>query len=59
MLNVKYIDLFTGGIAELTKRGDFLGEIILTATLSQYWSKIQETLFPQLEEQLDPLTEKQ
>ncbi len=31
----------------------------LTATLSQYWSKIQETLFPQLEEQLDPLTEKQ
>ncbi len=31
----------------------------LAATLSQYWSKIQETLFPQLEEQLDPLTEKQ
>lgn len=28
-------------------------------TLSQYWSKIQGTLFPQLEEELDPLTEKQ
>ena len=27
--------------------------------LSQYWSKIQGTLFPQLEEELDPLTEKQ
>jgi len=27
--------------------------------LSQYWDKIQGTLFPQLEEQLDPLTEKQ
>lgn len=28
-------------------------------TLSQYWSKIQGTLFPQLEEELNPLTEKQ
>lgn len=27
--------------------------------LSQYWSTIQATLFPQLEEVLDPLTEKQ
>ena len=27
--------------------------------LSQYWSKIQGTLFPELEEELDPLTEKQ
>jgi len=27
--------------------------------LSQYWDKIQGTLFPQLEEHLDPLTEKQ
>jgi len=31
----------------------------LTVTLSQYWSKIQGTLFPWLEEELDPLTEKQ
>ncbi len=31
----------------------------LRQTLSQYWSKIQGTLFPQLEEELDPLTEKQ
>jgi hypothetical protein len=31
----------------------------LGQTLSQYWSKIQGTLFPQLEEQLDSLTEKQ
>jgi hypothetical protein len=31
----------------------------LGETLSQYWSKIQGTLFPQLEEELDPLTEKQ
>lgn len=32
---------------------------ILTNTLSQYWSRIQGTLFPWLEEELDPLTEKQ
>jgi len=31
----------------------------LTKTLSHYWSKIQGTLFPWLEEELDPLTEKQ
>ncbi len=31
----------------------------LTQTLSQYWSIIQCTLFPLLEEELDPLTEKQ
>jgi hypothetical protein len=31
----------------------------LGQTLSQYWSKIQGTLFPQLQEELDPLTEKQ
>lgn len=31
----------------------------LGQTLSQYWSRIQETLFPQLEEVLDPLTKKQ
>ncbi|MFI5344030.1 MAG: transposase [Chlamydiales bacterium] len=31
----------------------------LGQTLSQYWSNIQGSLFPQLEEQLDPLTEKQ
>lgn len=31
----------------------------LTTTLSQYWNKIQGTLFPWLEEELDPLTEKQ
>lgn len=31
----------------------------LTTTLSQYWTKIQGTLFPWLEEELDPLTEKQ
>jgi hypothetical protein len=31
----------------------------LGQTLSQYWSRIQGTLFPQLEEELDPLTEKQ
>lgn len=31
----------------------------LGQTLSQYWSKIQGTLFPQLQEELDSLTEKQ
>src|SRR5258708_4118744 len=31
----------------------------LTIRLSQYWSKIQGTLFPWLEEELDPLTKKQ
>ncbi len=31
----------------------------LTRTLSQYWSTIQGTLFPWLEEELDPLTKKQ
>ena len=31
----------------------------LTTKLSQYWNKIQDTLFPFLEEELDPLTEKQ
>jgi hypothetical protein len=31
----------------------------LTARLSQYWNKIQDTLFPFLEEELDPLTKKQ
>lgn len=31
----------------------------LGQTLAQYWSKIQDTLFPQLEEILDPLTAKQ
>jgi len=31
----------------------------LTTILSQYWQKIQGSLFPCLEEQLDPLTEKQ
>ena len=31
----------------------------LITTLSQYWNRIQGTLFPQLEEELDPLTEKQ
>lgn len=31
----------------------------LTERLSQYWGTIQGTLFPWLEEQLDPLTEKQ
>ena len=31
----------------------------LGQTLSQYWNTIQGTLFPQLEEELDPLTEKQ
>src|SRR5262245_27617062 len=31
----------------------------LGQTLSQYWTKIQGSLFPQLEEELDPLTEKQ
>ena len=31
----------------------------LGRSLSQYWTKIQDTLFPQLEEELDPLTEKQ
>jgi hypothetical protein len=31
----------------------------LTVKLSQYWDKIQGTLFPWVEEQLDPLTEKQ
>ena len=31
----------------------------LWGRLSQYWNKIQGTLFPFLEEELDPLTEKQ
>ena len=31
----------------------------LTETLSQFWSNIQDTLFPYLEDLLDPLTEKQ
>jgi len=31
----------------------------LTNTLSQYWNKIQGSLFPWLEEELDPLTEMQ
>lgn len=31
----------------------------LTKTLSHYWDKIQGSLFPWLEEELDPLTEKQ
>lgn len=31
----------------------------LKQTLSQYWGKIQGTLFPQLEEDLPPLTQKQ
>lgn len=31
----------------------------LLSSLSQYWNKIQGTLFPWLEEELDPLTEKQ
>jgi hypothetical protein len=31
----------------------------LTKTLSQYWTKIQGSFFPWLEEELDPLTEKQ
>lgn len=31
----------------------------LKQTLSQYWEKIQGTLFPQLEEDLPPLTQKQ
>lgn len=31
----------------------------LTDKLSQYWDRIQGTLFPWIEEQLDPLTEKQ
>jgi len=31
----------------------------LGQTLSQYWSRIQGTLFPQLEKELDPLTAKQ
>ncbi len=31
----------------------------LLGTLSQYWNKIQGSLFPWLEEELDPLTEKQ
>lgn len=30
-----------------------------TKTLSQYWNKIQGSLFPWLEEELDPLTKKQ
>ena len=32
---------------------------IRVRTLSQYWSRIQGTLFPFLEEELDPLSEKQ
>jgi hypothetical protein len=31
----------------------------LASRLSHYWDRIQGTLFPQLEEELDPLTEKQ
>lgn len=31
----------------------------LVKTLSQYWHKIQGTLFPELEEELDPLSKKQ
>lgn len=31
----------------------------LTRTLSDYWTKIQWSLFPWLEEELDPLTERQ
>lgn len=31
----------------------------LLVKLSRYWDRIQATLFPQLEEELDPLTEKQ
>jgi hypothetical protein len=31
----------------------------LGQTISQYWSKIQGSLFPRLEEELDPLTQKQ
>lgn len=31
----------------------------LGQTIAQYWSKIQESLFPRLEEELDPLTQKQ
>lgn len=31
----------------------------LTGMISPYWNKIQGLLFPQLEEELDPLTEKQ
>src|ERR1700722_3113447 len=31
----------------------------LKRTISQYWEKIQGTLFPQLEENLPPLTQKQ
>ena len=31
----------------------------LGQALAQYWEKIQGTLFPQLEEVLDPLTQKQ
>ena len=34
-----------------------MGQLI--ATLSSYWDRIQATLFPQLEEELDLLTEKQ
>jgi hypothetical protein len=31
----------------------------LRKTLSQYWDRIQDSLFPWLEETLDPLTETQ
>ena len=31
----------------------------LGQTLAQYWTLIQRTLFPRLEEELDPITEKQ
>ena len=31
----------------------------LKQTISQYWEKIQGTLFPKLEENLPPLTQKQ
>ena len=34
-----------------------MGQLIII--LSQYWNKIQGSLFPWLEEELDPLTEKQ
>ena len=31
----------------------------LTETVSQFWSNIQDTLFPYLEDHLDPITERQ
>lgn len=38
-------------------RSNPMGQLIVK--LSQYWDRIQGTLFPWLEEELDPLTEKQ